>query len=123
MLVRKCLILMIILTCIGSSISRSVANIQLTKEQRNVDKETRREERDLEKEARREEKDLEKEAKKVCEISYEPRNGKKKKKCEPSIYDQALPGINFEETNDQVFDDMIRELQKDVKSQNNVIVR
>lgn len=74
------------------------------------------------KDTKREEKDLAREAKKTCEISYERRNGKKKK-CEPSLYEQALPGINFEAVDEKVIDEMVRELRKDPKAQNSVIVR
>ncbi|MGG6280198.1 hypothetical protein ACQ4M3_01465 [Leptolyngbya sp. AN03gr2] len=97
----------------GDSGRQIADSSQRTKNQdnSNIDKETRREERDLAREG-----------KKTCEISYERRNGKKKK-CELSIYEQALPGINFEATDEKVIDEMIRELRKDPRSQNSIIVR
>lgn len=88
----------------------STVNAQQSKDQKELNKE----EKNLEKE----EKNLEKEAKKACTISYDRRNGKAKK-CEPSIYQQALPGIDFEDQDSQVTDEMAQELTKELRKDPN----
>ena len=91
--------------------SQNAKDTQSTENQRNVDKETKQEERSLEREAKR-----------TCIISYEPRNGKSKK-CEPSIYEQAYPSVDFEAQDGKITDQLIRELQKDSRFQNRTIVK
>jgi len=55
----------------------------------------------VDKETRREERNLEKEAKQRGEISGD-RRGAKSKKYEPSIYEQAYPGIDFQAQDEKI---------------------
>jgi hypothetical protein len=82
---------------------QNIDKTQPTNSQRDVDKETRREERNLEKEARQN-----------CEISSDRRNSKSKK-CEPSIYEQMYPGVDFQAQDKNITDQLLRELRKDAR--------
>jgi len=95
----------------GDLAQQNMGNTQSTKEQRDANKETRREERSLEKEA-----------KQSCEISGDRRGGKSKK-CEPSIYEQAYPGVDFQAQDEKIAEHLIRELQKDSRFKDDNIVK
>jgi hypothetical protein len=97
-------------------VQRSIANPATG--QKTLDKEIKNETKDLKKE----EKDLTKEAKKTCEVSFSATHGKSNK-CEASIYDQALPNIDTDSVSSEIVDDIIRELQKEPKAKDSVIVR
>lgn len=90
---------------------RNTGSTQPTKNERDVDKEIEGGERNLEREA-----------KQSCEISGD-RFSRKSKKCEPSIYEQAYPGVDFQAQDKEITDRLIRELQKDSRFQNRTIVK
>jgi hypothetical protein len=96
----------------------------LSQSNKSDEKQLIKDQKNLEKEIRKEEKDMEKESKKSCDISGNSQN-EKQKKCEPSVYEQALPGLNFETTNNEVTDEITKELQKELKDKNqkNIIVK
>lgn len=77
-------------------------------------------ERKEERQERREERRLEREAKKSCRISYENRRGRKR--CEPSIYNQALPGLDLNEVNEEVTDEILKDLQRELGSESVIVV-
>lgn len=84
--------------------------IQPANSQRDVDKETRKEERNLEKEARQN-----------CEISSD-RGNRKNKKCEPSIYEQMYPDVDFQTQDKKITDQLLRELRKDERFKDRTFV-
>lgn len=120
----KIILFLVVLSVSAVSIIGNVSKVSIAqslKEQKDAGREAKKEEKVLEKEARKEEKSLEKEARKSCDISYE-KNGGKKKKCELSIYEQALPGINFD-ADEKMIDEMVVELQRDMGTSKSTVVR
>jgi hypothetical protein len=90
--------------------------------QQNTDKtQPANSQRDVDKETRREERNLEKEAKQDCEISSD-RGNRKSKKCEPSIYEQMYPGVDFQAQDKNITDQLLRELKKDARFKDRTFV-
>lgn len=90
--------------------------------QQNIDKtQPASSQRDVDKDTRREEKNLEKEARQNCEISSD-RGNRKSKKCEPSIYEQMYPGVDFQTQDKKITDHLLRELRKDSRFQDRTFV-
>jgi hypothetical protein len=91
--------------------------------QQNVDSsKPTKEEKNSEKEIKKEEKDLEKEAKNSCDISGNLSGGKSKK-CEPSIYEQAYPDVDFQSQDEKITEHLIKELEKDSRFKDKTIVK
>lgn len=90
--------------------------------QQNIDKtQPANSQRDMDKEARTEERNLEREAKQSCEISSDLAN-RKSKKCEPSLYEQMYPGVDFQVQDKEITDHLLRELRKDLRLQDRTFV-
>jgi hypothetical protein len=102
----------------GDSSSKKDSNLEKTIFSQQVkDSKPEKDQKDMDKEARKEEKNLEKEAKRTCNISYEAGNGKRKK-CDPSVLEQAYPNMDFEKVDDKITDEMVKGLQEQLRSQN-----